>query len=299
MTANAEQEGAAGNSTGLPADCRILFIGGGNMAGAMISGLVDSGVAPERIGVVEPLAAARQALGDRFGTPVFADAAGIGKELRFDAIVLAVKPQQAAVALAACQGLLRRNPDAVLISIAAGLGIELLVSMSGGHRRVVRAMPNTPSLIGQGIAGLYAPADAAPRDREIARAILASTGKVVPVEHEELIDTVTAVSGSGPAYAFYLMEAMTEAGIAGGLDAASARELAIHTVKGAALLALASDEPPEVLRARVTSPGGTTAAAVAVLEERQVKGIFGSAIRAAATRSRQLSDEAQAAKPKP
>ena len=299
MTANAEQERTAGNPTGLPADCRILFIGGGNMAGAMISGLVDAGVAPERIGVVEPLAAARQALGARFGTPVFADAAGIGEALRFDAIVLAVKPQQAAVALAASQSLFRRNPGAVLISIAAGLGIELLVSMSGGHRRVVRAMPNTPSLIGQGIAGLYAPADAAPPDREIARAILASTGKVVPVKHEELIDTVTAVSGSGPAYAFYLMEAMTEAGIAGGLDAASARELAIHTVKGAALLALASDEPPEVLRARVTSPGGTTAAAVAVLEERQVKGIFGSAIRAAATRSRQLSDEAQAARPKP
>jgi pyrroline-5-carboxylate reductase len=267
------------------------------MASAMINGLVDAGVAAARIGVVEPLDTARQALGERFGTMVFADAGAIGEELRFDALVLAVKPQQATVALTACHGLLRRNPGAVLVSIAAGLGIDLLVSMTGGHRRVVRAMPNTPSLIGEGIAGLYVPPDAAPQDGEIARAILASTGKVVPVDHEKLIDIVTAVSGSGPAYAFYLMEAMTEAGIAGGLDAAAARELAIHTVKGAALLALASEEPPEILRARVTSPGGTTAAAVAVLDERQVKGIFNSAIRAAAVRSRQLSEEAQTARP--
>jgi pyrroline-5-carboxylate reductase len=175
------------------------------------------------------------------------------------------------------------------------VSIELLVSMSGGHRRVVRAMPNTPSLIGEGISGLFAPPDAVEEDRRIARAILASTGQVVVVDHEHLIDTVTAVSGSGPAYVFYLMEAMIEAGRSGGLDPATARLLALQTVKGAALLALASEEPPEILRARVTSPAGTTAAAVAVLDERGVKASMVEAVRAAASRSRQLSDEAKAA----
>ena len=273
----------------------ILFIGGGNMAGAMISGLVEAGVPAAQIGVIEPLAAARQALKDRHGVVVFEGADRIDAASRFDAIVLAVKPQQAGTALKTTHDLLRRHPDAVLISIAAGLSIDLLVSMSGGHRRVLRAMPNTPSLIGEGISGLFAPADAEAADREMARAILASTGEVVIVDHEHLIDTVTAVSGSGPAYAFYLMEAMIEAGMSGGLDAASARALAIHTVKGATLLALASDEPPEILRARVTSPAGTTAAAVAVLDQRQVKASICQAIRAAASRSQQLSDEAKAA----
>ncbi len=294
-TAQAPRPDNAGTGdTGLHSASRILFIGGGNMASAMISGLVRAGVPAAQIGAVEPQPAARAGLSDKLGVTVFAAADDIGPQVRFDAVVLAVKPQQAGAALAACQDLLRRNPKAVLVSIAAGLDIGLIAGLSGGHSRIVRAMPNTPSLIGEGIAGIYAPPGTTPGDLTLARAILTSTGKVVSVDHEELIDTVTAVSGSGPAYAFYLMEAMTEAGIAGGLDAAAARDLAIHTVKGAALLALASDEPPETLRARVTSPGGTTAAAIAVLDERQVKGIFSSAIRAAATRSRQLSDEAAA-----
>lgn len=277
---------------GLRDACRILFVGGGNMASAMINGLVAAGMAAARIAVVEPHAAARQALSDKLGTTVFPDVDSLPADLVFDAIVLAVKPQQAATALRACGRLLERNRQAVLISIAAGLGIDLLVAMSGGHRRTVRAMPNTPALIGEGISGLFIPADMSPRDGAIAEAILASTGSVVKVAHEALIDTVTAVSGSGPAYAFYLMEAMAEAGIAGGLDAATARQLAITTVKGAALLALASQDPPEVLRARVTSPAGTTAAAVAVLDERQAKSILHSAIRAAAVRSQELSAEA-------
>lgn len=281
--------------TGSLAGRRILFIGGGNMASAMINGLVVAGVPAASIAVIEPVEAARRILADGPGTTVFPGADTVPGDLRFDAMVLAVKPQQAGTALRACQDLIARNPEAVLVSIAAGLGTDLLVPMSGGHRRVVRAMPNTPSLIGQGISGLFVPADTPDRDRAIAQAILASTGSVVTVDHEALIDTVTAVSGSGPAYAFYLMEAMTEAGIAGGLDAATARELAVSTVRGASLLAAASDEPPEVLRARVTSPAGTTAAAVAVLDERQAKAILHAAIHAAASRSRQLSTEAAAA----
>jgi pyrroline-5-carboxylate reductase len=273
---------------------RILFIGGGNMASAMISGLIRSGLPASQIAVVEPLAKARQVLQDRLGVASHGDAEAIPDDLRFDAIVLAVKPQQAGDALKNCRSLLARQPQAVLVSIAAGLAIDLLVAMSGGHRRVVRAMPNTPSLIGAGISGLFAPPAVAQEDTMIARAILASTGEVVTVDHEHLIDTVTAVSGSGPAYAFYLMEAMIEAGRAGGLDPAAARLLALQTVKGAAELALASDEPPETLRARVTSPAGTTAAAVAVLDERQAKNIIREAIHAAASRSRQLSEEAAA-----
>ena len=157
--------------------------------------------------------------------------------------MLAVKPQQAAARAEGAAGRCSRAiRDALLISIAAGLSIELLVSMSGGHRRVVRAMPNTPSLIGEGISGLFAPPDTAEEDRRIARAILASTGQVVIVDHEHLIDTVTAVSGSGPAYAFYLMEAMIEAGMARRPRSRPRRALlALQTVKGAALLALASD----------------------------------------------------------
>ncbi|MBA3477581.1 MAG: pyrroline-5-carboxylate reductase [Lautropia sp.] len=294
MTASADSPASSASGNTL-AGRHILFIGGGNMATAMISGLVESGMPATQITVVEPVAAARQSLADKNGVAAFPDAASIGEDRQFGAIVLAVKPQQAAAALNACQGLLRRHPDTVLISIAAGLGVELLARMSSGHRRIVRAMPNTPSLIGAGISGLFAPDDAPPGDRAIAHAILASTGQVVSVDREDLIDTVTAVSGSGPAYAFYLMEAMIEAGISGGLDAAAARELALQTVKGAALLALASDEPPEVLRARVTSPAGTTAAAVAVLEQRQVKAGICEAVRAAAARSKELSDEAKAA----
>jgi pyrroline-5-carboxylate reductase len=285
---------AATTPAGALSERRILFVGGGNMASAMINGLVVAGMPAASIAVIEPVEAARRTLAEGPGTTVFPGADTVPGELRFDAIVLAVKPQQAGCALKACQDLIARNPQAVLLSIAAGLAIDLLVSMSGGHRRVVRAMPNTPSLIGQGISGLFVPGGTPAGDRAIAQAILASIGSVVLVDHEGLIDTVTAVSGSGPAYAFYLMEAMTEAGIAGGLDAATARELAVCTVRGAAMLAAASKEPPEVLRARVTSPAGTTAAAVAVLEERQAKGILHAAVHAAASRSRQLSTDAAA-----
>jgi pyrroline-5-carboxylate reductase len=275
----------------LPPGSRILFIGGGNMAGAMISGLVGAGIPPAQVAALDPAPETRRILAERHGITVFADAAEVDAALRFDAIVLAVKPQQADAALAACRELFARNPQAVLISVAAGLRIASIVAASGGHARVVRAMPNTPALIGQGIAGFFAPSSVEAAAGDIAAAVLAATGAVVRVPHENLLDTVTAVSGSGPAYAFYLMEAMIDAGIAGGLDAGTARTLALHTVKGAALLALASDEPPTELRRRVTSPGGTTAAAIEVLDRQQVRASLGQAIQAAAARSRQLSGD--------
>ncbi|NLD53675.1 MAG: pyrroline-5-carboxylate reductase [Burkholderiaceae bacterium] len=281
---------AANGATPLPPGCRILFIGGGNMAGAMISGLVAAGISPAQVAALDPAPETRDRLRERHGIAVFADPAQLDATLSFDAIVLAVKPQQAEAALAGCRGLFAGNPQAVLISVAAGLRIAAIVAASGGHARVVRAMPNTPALIGHGIAGFFAPASVDASSSEIAAAVLGATGAVVRVAHENLLDTVTAVSGSGPAYAFYLMEAMIDAGIAGGLDAGTARTLALHTVKGAALLALASEEPPTELRRRVTSPGGTTAAAIEVLDRQQVRASLGQAIQAAAARSRQLSE---------
>ncbi|MGE0798129.1 MAG: pyrroline-5-carboxylate reductase [Lautropia sp.] len=289
---------AASSSAAALAGRSVLFIGGGNMASAMISGLVAAGVPPARIGVIEPASAARAALAARLGVTVFAgpaevaaakDAGAGSSRFAADAIVLAVKPQQAEAALTGCRPLFQQWPQAVLVSIAAGTTIATIVAASGGHPRVVRAMPNTPALIGAGISGLYAPPGLAAGDRALAAAILASTGAVVTVDREPLIDTVTAVSGSGPAYAFYLMEAMIEGGIAGGLDPAAARDLALHTVRGAALLALASDEPPQTLRQRVTSPGGTTAAAIAVLDAQQVRASLVAAVAAAAERSKELS----------
>ncbi len=283
-------DNAASGATRLPPGCRILFIGGGNMAGAMISGLLAAGMPAAQVTALDPAPETRRGLAERHGIAVYGDAAETDPAMRFDAIVLAVKPQQADAALAACRALFARNRNAVLISIAAGLRIATIVSASGGHARVVRAMPNTPALIGQGIAGFYAPASVEAPASGIAAAVLAATGEVVQVPHENLLDTVTAVSGSGPAYAFYLMEAMIDAGIAGGLDAGTARALALNTVKGAALLALASDESPAQLRRRVTSPGGTTAAAVDVLDRQQVRASIGQAIQAAAARSRSLSE---------
>lgn len=264
----------------------IAFIGGGNMAGAIIGGLVAQGHAASAIQVVEPSAEARRNLLDKYKVQAQAEA---GPWLREAALVVwAVKPQ---IFKETAKPLRLLTQQALHLSVAAGIESGAIGKWLETER-IVRAMPNTPALIGAGISGLYAPPGTAARDADIARAVLASTGRVVTVDHEALIDTVTAVSGSGPAYAFYLMEAMIEAGIAGGLDAATARELAIHTVKGAALLAIGSEDPPEVLRARVTSPGGTTAAAIGVLEERQVGAILRSAIGAAAARSRQLSIDA-------
>ncbi len=270
-------------------DRRILFVGGGNMAAAMISGLVGAGVPGGRIAVIEPGDAPRQALIDRFGVTAWPAAEQLPADLASDVVVLAVKPQQAAQALPAIRPLLARNPAAVLVSIAAGTTLATLGALSGGHRCILRAMPNTPALVGAGIAGLYAPAGTAAADLAMAKAVLASTGAVVDVPSEASIDTVTAISGSGPAYAFYLMEAMIATGVQQGLAPAVARALALETVRGAALLALASDEPPAVLRQRVTSPGGTTAAAVAVLDQQRVNDALRDAMLAAEQRSRELS----------
>ena len=263
----------------------VLFIGAGNMAGAMIDGLISSGLAAGMIQAIEPNDETRAALTARHAIRAVASAPAQG---RVDAIVLAVKPQQAQAALAACRPLLAANRHSVLISIAAGLRCETLIEASGGHAIVVRAMPNTPALIREGVTGLYVPPSIGAEQARLARTILESTGKVVAIADEELLDSVTAVSGSGPAYVFYLIESMIEAGIANGLEADAARALVLATVRGAALLAERSDEPAELLRKRVTSPGGTTAAAIAVMEQRGFKPIVLDAISAARERGEAL-----------
>lgn len=270
---------------GAQAPTRLLFIGGGNMAQAMVGGLIDSGTAPGAIDVVDPLAATRDALAARFGLRTLAETPAEG---RYDAVVLAVKPQQAETALAQSAGLLAANRGAVLISIAAGLRIASIRRLSGGHEAVVRSMPNTPALIKEGVTGLYVPPGTDPAQAALAERVLASTGAVAMIDDEALIDSVTAVSGSGPAYVFYLIEAMIRGAIAAGLPAATARLLVHRTVKGAAMLAQASDEPAEVLRARVTSPAGTTAAAIAVLDERAVMQALVDAVAAARARGEAL-----------
>lgn len=274
---------------------RILFIGGGNMAAAMIGGLVRAGGstlpasagAPARleVAVIEPDAATRARLVDRHGITAHAAPSG---NLAADAIVLAVKPQVAPQALVQSQPLFAANPDAILVSVAAGITIATLSRDSGGHRAIGRAMPNTPALIGEGVTGLYLPASIAAAQATLAEQILVSTGAVVRLDDEASLDAVTAVSGSGPAYVFYLIEAMMAGALAEGLSADQARTLVQATVRGAALLADQSEEPAEVLRQRVTSPNGTTFAAITEFDRQHVREGIVAGIAAARRRSEEL-----------
>jgi pyrroline-5-carboxylate reductase len=203
-------------------------------------------------------------------------------------IVLAVKPQnmrEAAGRLAAFAG------DALFITIAAGIRIADLARWLGGYGAIVRTMPNTPALIGQGITGMVAMAGVSQAQKDAADSILRAVGKTVWLDSEDAIDPVTAVSGSGPAYVFFFLEAMQQAALEMGLTAGQGRELAIATFTGAAQLAAQSDEPVEVLRQRVTSKGGTTYAAITSMEQAGVKQAIVDAMKAAAARGRELGAE--------
>ena len=287
-----ERGSAPFRKTGLCFGCRdnvrmnfptLAFIGGGNMASAVIGGLIQAGSPGSSIIVVEPAEAQRALLQQHFGVCACADA---GAELRSAAVVVwAVKPQSFANA-AACAPQLS---DALHISVMAGVRCEAIARRAGA-RRIVRAMPNTPALIGQGIAGLYASSACSEADRAQAEQVLAPTGSLIWVDEEAQLDAVTAISGSGPAYVFYLVEAMQEAGVRLGLPADTAKRLALATFTGAAALAAQSPLSPAELRAQVTSKGGTTAAALDVLGERGVAQAFDQAIHAAARRAVELGD---------
>jgi pyrroline-5-carboxylate reductase len=264
---------------------KVSFIGGGNMAGAIIGGLIASGTQPTDIEVVEINADARANLSARFGVVTHTDLS----QARLHAlIVLAVKPQTVpgvAAALASCLA------GHLVVSIAAGVRVADLGRWLGGHTRIVRAMPNTPALVQAGIAGLYASPDVDHDARSQAEAVLRAVGGVVWVEDEHLLDAVTAVSGSGPAYVFYFLESLEAAAVAQGLAPETARQLALQTFFGAAKLALESGEETAVLRQRVTSKGGTTERGIAALEAAAVKRAIGQAVDAASLRSAELGDE--------
>lgn len=262
---------------------KIAFLGGGNMAGALIGGLLAKGYAADAISVVEVIAQARDSLTARY--QVHVSDAPDAQTFAADTIVLAVKPQDMRNAVAPLAGKLGRQ---TVISIAAGIRLQDLARWLGGYTKLVRVMPNTPALIGAGIAGLYAGSGVSAEERARAEAILEAVGKTVWVEDETLIDPVTAVSGSGPAYVFYFIEALEKAGTELGLAPEAARKLAIQTFVGAARLAAESAEPPGTLRERVTSKGGTTEAALKVFAAEDIAGRIGKALRAASDRGAEL-----------
>jgi pyrroline-5-carboxylate reductase len=263
----------------------IAFIGGGNMASAIIGGLVQQGMSPGAFEVVEPFEAARTKLAQSFGIAAQAEA---GEALaRCAVVVWAVKPQTFADAAGPVRPF---AGDALHLSVAAGIPSGSIARWLGTER-VVRAMPNTPALVGQGMTGLYARAGASADDRALVDQLLAPTGELLWVDAEPALDAVTAMSGSGPAYVFYFIEAMTEAGVEMGLTPEQAQRLAIGTFTGASALAHSATEPPSVLRERVTSKGGTTYAALTSLEGADVKSQFKTAIRAAQQRAVELGEE--------
>lgn len=265
---------------------KICFLGGGNMATALIGGMLAKGFAADDIGVVELRAEGREALTQRFG--VHTHAALDDAALNCDVLLLAVKPQQMRDALAPARGKLDRQ---VVVSIAAGLRLADISRWLGGHERLVRCMPNTPALIGAGVTGLYASPAVSAEEREAVGEVLAAVGSTVWVDDEARMDAVTAISGSGPAYVFHFIEALEAAGVQLGFDTATAREMAIGTVLGAAELAAQSDDAPAVLRERVTSKGGTTAAALAQMSKDDLIGLVARAVKAAEARGRTLGDE--------
>lgn len=264
---------------------RITFIGGGNMAAALIGGLLARTPSGTTLVAVDPAAEQRAQLTRRFGITTHAQPSA--EALETDVIVMAVKPQQmreAATAIAS------RVAGRLVISVAAGIRTADLSRWLGGHRRIVRCMPNTPALVGEGITGLAASSDVDATDRETAERILSSVGQTLWVADDAMLDAVTAVSGSGPAYVFYFMEAVHAAAMRMGFTDAQARQLTQATFSGAARLAGDSTEPPAILRERVTSKGGTTAAALDVMAQRELARHIGDAMEAARRRGGELGD---------
>ena len=267
---------------------RIAFVGGGNMATSLIGGLLARGTAAADIIVADPDANQRERLERDFGVRTVNSATAAVAEA--STVVLAVKPQQMAEVSRAIAAQLQAS-RALVISIAAGIRLGDLARWLGPGVPLVRTMPNRPALIGAGVTALYASSDVSPESRQTATAVLAACGPTVWVPEESQLDAVTAISGSGPAYFFLLIECLETAGIELGLDPATARTLAIETARGAGLMAAEATDPPAQLRAQVTSKGGTTAAALEVLEAAGVRGIFAAAVAAGARRSTALAAE--------
>jgi pyrroline-5-carboxylate reductase len=263
----------------------LAFIGGGNMASAIIGGLIRQGMKPEQLMVVEPFADTAAKILSDFGITALSLA---GPTLaRADMVVWAVKPQ---VFKEAAIPVMEHTRSALHLSVAAGIRTDSICRWVGTER-VVRCMPNTPALVGQGITGMFPCPAISPEDRALVERVIGTTGQFLWLQQESHLDAVTALSGSGPAYVFFFLEAMTQAGVGMGLSAEQAYQLAVATFSGASSLAAASSESAEVLRQRVTSKGGTTHAAITTLETLGVKASFVKAMQAAEVRAKELGDE--------
>lgn len=265
-------------------ETRLAFIGGGNMASAIIGGLLARDLPAAHIAVLDPSEASCERLRKQ---GIQAQAQPGPFLAQADLLVWAVKPQQFRRAAGQVRSFLGQNAQ---LSIMAGIRLTDLVAASG-CAQMIRCIPNTPALIGQGMTAMYAAPEVRPAARELANAVMRCAGQTLWVDREKLIDAATALSGSGPAYVFYFLEAMEQAGVEMGLTAEQARQLAMQTFAGGAALASRSDEPLATLRERVTSKGGTTFAALQQLESAGVKTSFVQAMHAARIRAAELADE--------
>ena len=264
----------------------ITIIGGGNIARALLGGLIARGHGSDALAVVEIDAEARATVAARFGVATFS-AIEPAAVVNADVIVIAVKPQNVRIVARELATLLKRQ---VVLTIAAGIRLSDLSRWLLGYRRLVRAMPNTAALIGAGIAGLYALSGVDSEGRSRAAAVLEAVGSTLWCEREDELDAVTAVSGSGPAYVFYFLEALEQAARELGFTPAEARRLSLTTFSGSIRLAEKSDSEPALLRAQVTSKGGTTERAIATLDQAAVKASVVAAVKAAAERARELGE---------
>jgi pyrroline-5-carboxylate reductase len=274
-------------------NAHITFIGGGNMGRALISGLLTNGFEASQLSVVETNTSTGLQLHQDFGVEIISTLDQVAFDFsKTNVVVMAIKPQDFNVVAKSLGAKLQHATDSgpLILSIAAGIRLKDM-SRWLGYERCVRAMPNTPALIGKGITGLFADSAVNALDRTLAETICNAVGQAVWVNEEKLMDAVTAVSGSGPAYVFAFLEAMQSSGEKLGLDAATARKLAYATLEGATQLALNSNEHAGVLRERVTSKGGTTAAALDMLKQLDWQGALEKAIDAASQRSKTMGDE--------
>lgn len=267
---------------------KISFIGGGNMAQALISGLVGCGIKPNLITVADPSSDIREQLAAKGLNTVDPLADAKSAVVGADIVVLAVKPQMMKVVVGAFAEALDNQ---LVISVAAGLSTDLLSSMLGGYSNIVRAMPNTPSMIQMGATGLYGTDNISAEQKALATAVMEASGLVMWVDDEEHMHAVTAVSGSAPAYMFYFIESMVDGAVALGLDKEQASALAMQTMLGAAKMAMNSEDTPAELRRKVTSPNGTTQAAVESMQANEIGRQIGEAMQACYDRSQALSEE--------
>ena len=266
---------------------KIAFIGGGNMARSLIGGMIATGISNQNISVSEPRADLRKKLNEDFGVNASEENAPVAKGA--DVVVLAVKPQILQEVVTPLSSLVAKARP-LLISVAAGVTSSSIERWVGGDPALIRVMPNTPALIGAGISALYANSNVSDDQRALAEKIMAAVGKTIWIKEETLMDAVTAVSGSGPAYFFYVMQAIHDAAVREGLDAQTARLLSLETALGAARLAVESTEDPGSLQTQVTSPGGTTEAAINVLNNSGVRDALQQAVSAARARGGELAE---------